>query len=428
MKRHFILLLVAIIALNTSAQTVEDNVLDELKLSFKEEGLNLKVLVKEYETVLIEKKILKDASVESWKKLLLNMCNRGVIAHVASYNLEIIDLEFQLSLQHLAVAVEEVKGEDEMIFSGSEINKFISRYPQSRSSTEPTLTYLYQTIDGATDALQKHDLYKHLLVLIVANFADVLDNSGDKILRSESDYARWQRSIGGNVPLFESRNICSAQINQENAITIRGTLVDSAQLIKPTLTDFLSYNRKLSKEETVEKIKNPSYEGFNFPFFSHISDVQINEKIEALNQQLDTVSNNDGLLKNLIWTRELWIRKKHYLQANGQSHLKEIHNHTHFELSVLGENQEKINELLVPMLEVMSELRNTECQAVFGESFAEVSKRNNFLLNDHFKLRYLENQFPLFILVNANQYLFPDGPPPQDAMPPSPPIRAGGKN
>ncbi len=427
MKLFLLPLFLLFLTFNLSAQTVEDEVLEELRISFKEEGLNLKGLVKEYEDLLIEGKLLKDGSVKSWENLLRNMCGRGVIAHVASYDLEIVELEFQLSLQHFSKAVTKVKKADELRFVKSDLHPFIERYPQSKFNAEPTLTYLYQTFDGASKDLEKHDLYKHLLVLTIANFTDILDNSGDKILRSESDYARWIRSLGGNIPLMESRNICRVQINALDQVMIRNERTDSAQFIKPTISAFLTYNRSLTLEETAEKIKDRSYEGYDLPFFSHITDAQINEKIEAINSQLDTVSDN-RMLKGLIWTREQWLRKKHFLHTNGGEYLKEIHGDAHLELISTTNNPQQINELLVPVLEVLAELRNEECLAVFGESFAEVSKRNNFLLNDHYKLRYLENKFPLFILVNPNQYMYPDGPPPQAPEPPTPPFRVGGQN
>ncbi|GAB5416882.1 MAG: hypothetical protein Crog4KO_17490 [Crocinitomicaceae bacterium] len=424
MKLILIPLLFLFLTFNLSAQTVEDEVLEELQISFKEEGLNLKGLIEEYEALLIEGKLLKDGSMKSWKTLLYNMCNRGVIAHVASYDMEIVELEFQLSLQHFSTAVTKVKKADELRFMKSDLHPFIERYPQSKFNGDPTLTYLYQTFEGASKDLEKHDLYKHLIVLTIANFADVLDNSGDKILRSESDYARWIRSVGGNIPMFQSRNTCWIRVDRANEIQVRGVSVDSAEMIKPTISDFMNYNRSLSVEETAEKVKDKSYAGYNLPFFSQINDAQINEKIEAINRQLDTVSDN-RMLKGLIWTREQWIRKKHFLHTNGDTNLKEIDRDAHLELISSTNDPQQINELLVPVLEVLAELRNKECLAVFGESFAEVSKRNNFLLNDHYKLRYLENQFPLFILVNPSTYLYPDGPPPEA---PEPPIRVDGKN
>lgn len=415
---YFLSILLIITSTNASAQTAEDDVMEALLVSFNEDGLHLADLVKEYEKLLIQSELLEDTSVESWQNFIQNLCSRGMIAHVASDNFEIIDVELQLSLQHFSKAVSEVQEKDTSLFQASEIHAFINRYPKPARVTANPLVYLWQTVNSAPERLQKHPLYKHLLVLIAANFFDILDNSSDKILESESDYARWTRSIGVTNPLFEMRHVCGIRVNSEGTIRIRTEIVDSASELKPILKEFYSYNRNLSLEETARKIKDPAFKGYDMPFFSHVTDPEINKNIELINKQLDTLKNNDRLYKNLLWQRELWLQKKQFLFVNGEKSLREIQSTAHIQLQTPINDTEKLNEILVPILETFLELRNAEAQIVFGESFDMISKRNNFLMNDHFKLRYLENQFPLFILVNPNNYFFPDGPPPAIATPP----------
>ena len=53
---------------------------------------------------LIAAGLLKDSSVESWEVLIERTCAKGIIGHVAPNDIQILDLEFDLSLQHLAVA------------------------------------------------------------------------------------------------------------------------------------------------------------------------------------------------------------------------------------------------------------------------------------------------------------------------------------
>jgi hypothetical protein len=406
MKFIFLLaILFSLTSTNASGQTVEDDVMEELLISFKEDGLNLFGLVEEYEKLLIQSELLEDASVESWQQLIQTMCSQGRITHVASGDFEIIDLEFQLSLQPLSKAVSMAQIADSALFEASDIHAFINQYPQPAKVTENPLVYLWRTVNSASESFQKHPLYKHILVLIVANFADILDNSNDKMLQSESDYARWTRSMGGTLPTFEMRNVCGVRINSEGTIRIRSEIVDSTSELKPILKEFYSYNRNLSQEEAANKIQDRAYEGYNMPFFSHVTDAQINGNVTLINQQLDTLKNNDRLFKTLLWRRELWLRKKQFLYVNGGKSLKEIQSTAHIQLQSPLNDTDKLNDILVPILETFSELRNSEAKTVFGESFDVISKRNNFLMNDHFKLRYLENQFPLFILVNPQDRL-----------------------
>ena len=236
------------------------------------------------------------------------------------------------------------------------------------------------------------------------------------MLQSETDYARLSRSLGVNVHSIDARNVCIIRSNKLGHLNIRGKIVDTTDALKPILRDFMSFNRNLSREQSIERIQDKTYEGYNYPFFSIISDSELNSQIRTITQQLDTVQNSERLRKNLIWVRALWIQKKHFLHAIQRENLKEIQSQAHFRIEPQVRDQEHVNELLVPILEVISELRNVEAEARFGESFDAISKRSNFLLNDHFKLRYLENQYPLFILVNPERISNGFGPPPEKVV------------
>ena len=414
MKFNVFILLFLILSYSAQAQSVEDKVLEQLNISFEEEGVHLNDLVREYESELMDAGFLESTDLEGWKMLLKEMSSRGFVAHVASGNVALLNIEFQLSLQHFTRAVKNVELADSNAYRTSAIHAFVERYPRPLRSAVPTTSYLWQTVNNADAVLKEHPLYKQLIVLIVANYSFLLDNSSDKILQSETDYSRWIMAFGGHIPSFEERNICQVRIGHNGEIKARRNVVAEMQEIKPVLRDFMTFNRSLSIEETEKYIKDHSYEGYNMPFFSQVSDAEINIEIEKLNAQIDTLEVNSQPYKQSVFMRELWVQKKQFLHASGGQILKEIHRQAHFRIENFTNRQETVDEAMVPLLQVISELRNEECEKVFGESFDTVSQRNNFLLNDHFKQHYLENQFPLYILVNSNR--IHSEPPPQEVI------------
>lgn len=211
----------------------------------------------------------------------------------------------------------------------------------------------------------------------------------------------------------QKRNICLVKANSRNQLMLRGELMTNPDDISDKVVEFYSMNRGLSKAETSVKIKDKSYEGTNFPFYSRISEAQINKNIEDATKAAEDAQSQPNASEDIVnfkWaTVKEWEDKlsalKRYKAAGGGNELPEIDKQAHIRIEVQSKTEyELFAKIHSELEEAIYELRDTEAKELFGESYNAIVKRyesnesdsskKELVKEDQAKLKLLEILIP----------------------------------
>ncbi|XOV66512.1 MAG: hypothetical protein ACFHU9_12870 [Fluviicola sp.] len=408
---------------DVSSQSIESQLFEELQGSFKAEGEDLNKVLDAYEAVLVENKILKDTSAFS-RRLFTHLVGQSEeLGRILPMNEAALEFQLAHSMDHMERSILAVMARDSNAFSESSLAKVFDAMYSNDPKERTYQNNVRNALGILTSEDWEHPFYRALTLFLSANFSDLRYETSDQIYESANDYKKLSNKL-----VFEGRNILDIQKNAAGHILIKTYHISDPAAIKDFVIRFYTMNRSLSQEEVKENIKNDSYEGWNYPFYSHLDLESINSEIDDQRELMISEVGKEYPdwieFRRLNIKEEYWINCRRFLEISNANNLKIIHPHAHVRLvTYRGDSINDISEELNAITLAVTQLRNDEALNVFGESYEVILNRQNFFLNDALKLRYLENQFPLIIMVNPSRRGHSQ-PPPTDEMVLPPPVYA----
>ncbi len=416
----FSLLSFTFILSNAVAQSVESEIYLEIEQGFEDKGQIFNELLDSYEKILVENKILLDTTAKS-RRLFVHLVGQSQeFGRILPMHEEALELQLILSLKHLADAIITVQQRDSVAFSTSTLASVFNKIYANESNARTWQNNVRDALGQLKQEDWEHPFYRALTLFLSANFSDLRFISTDRIWESESDYKRLDPSL-----TIEKRNILNINENVKDKLFINGEIMDDVADLSFKVKQFYTTNRGLSKEETGTNIKDPNYDGWDLPFFSHLDLKSANEEIEETRDlmlaEIKKESPDWREFRMLCNMEEFWISSRRFLELTETQNLREIHPQAHIRIiTPKRDTSDDITQELDIIANTVTQLRNKEALRVFGESYEAILNRQNFFLNDALKLRYLESQFPLLIMVNPQRSSHAT-PPPVDEIRTGPP-------
>lgn len=209
----------------------------------------------------------------------------------------------------------------------------------------------------------------------------------------------------------EERNICDIRANNQNQLLFRGIPMEDPDLISDKVLEFYQMNQNLNQDQTNAALKNLSYKGQNFPFYSFTSRDEIEQNILSSEDKLDEISNTPGAADDMIEFSEKqldkWLEKQTasnlLFKKSGKRILREIHFQAHVRVEVMAETEyELFAKIQSEVEEAIFELRDIAAKDIFGESYGIIKKREAMdkldKAKDGRKLELLEVLYPARII------------------------------
>ncbi|MCR9171832.1 MAG: biopolymer transporter ExbD [bacterium] len=179
-------------------------------------------------------------------------------------------------------------------------------------------------------------------------------------------------------PEIEQRNIFEIRANAANRLMIRGKIIENPDDISERVLEFYRMNRNLTASQTAAYIKNPSYKGIDFPFYSRVTMDEVKRKINENLDELDKaeaeekddfITFYDKMVKN-------WQKKEQALKTLKVNELIEIHPQAHIRVVVQQKTEYRLfAKIHSEIQEALVELRNEAAEKYFGESYSKMRKR-----------------------------------------------------
>ena len=167
-------------------------------------------------------------------------------------------------------------------------------------------------------------------------------------------------------PIAE-RDICKIVANSANQLMVRKKLVENPDDISDLVLEFFRKNEKLTSGETAAGSMDPSFSGFNFPFYNRFGMAEIESKIDQTTKEAEDIEKVDGADPALIeyyWSKVAeWEKKKTALKLYGKA---ELPIKTGYEL--FAKIQSEIEEALF-------ELRDDAANQIWGFGYGRIITR-----------------------------------------------------
>lgn len=206
-------------------------------------------------------------------------------------------------------------------------------------------------------------------------------------------------------PPIEKRNICEIKANDRNELLFRGERLSNPDKISDKIIEFYRMNEGLSPSQTAAYIKNESYSGHKFPFYSFVTMDEILASIEKENLLLDAADevDNGDLVEFHDKAIRDWREKEKALKTLNQKQLKEIHQQAHIRIDVQQQTKyELFAKIQSEVEEAIYELRDEAAKKYFQESYGVIKHRRAMdksdAKGDQKKLDVLDVLYPARII------------------------------
>jgi hypothetical protein len=316
-----------------------------------------------------------------------------------------------LDLQFLASAIKAVQKSDKEDFKGSELKALLDRLESGDLDKRSAPKTIAQALLKVDNEEFKKPLFRAMTLILIASSMSDRWETGDYIIKDENDYSdtfgiREVCNFGRCA--IEIRNIFDVAIDSGDQLLIRGEVIEDFNLISVELTKQITMNRNLTKAETRLCIQDPSYKGFNCPFYSYTTLDDVENNLEMSLRQLKEVIETPGVHEDMIEFKYMqyveWYEKLESIRLSKSNVLEEIHFQSFIEVEFKEETSEDLVEKIYEEIyESIYALRNKESIELFGEDFETIRDRQNIFLNDFNKLRLIEVLFPIRIMENQKQ-------------------------
>lgn len=419
MKIKFAICFISIVLILNKAncQEIDNALFIKLEAQFQMRNIELDNAIIRIEEYCIDNKMIVDDSWNSKIKYLEIVLKTDSIPRQNISDSLYSRLKFDLPLQPLSEITHDFKmSEDSIRFGSSKFNRILQQIESSELKDRGNPSLIAKAL---LDNLNAEDFqkpfYKAVFFMIIANFYNIHYRSLDFMLIGEKDYAQHFGTSDFDWPLIESRNYCDLYVDQMGVVKLNGERLIRPSHLSDQLKEYYLKNRSLSKEEARMAIADPQYKGYNYPFYSYVTLLELDQKImEVIKEYEDLLalkSTDSVKLRDVFNDIFAWQRKKQFLLIYKKEQLIEIHYLANLRV-IIEKNADisLLNKLGNEIVQAFSELRDMESIKTFDESYNEILVRHNFLLNDFAKLGLLENLFPMRTFINP-PYIN-DPPPP----------------
>lgn len=392
---------------NVQAQEIDDLLYSELKFEFKQIGANLEKEQANFERYLIDKGYLNGPGPEDKIAFLNSIVDSNRTDFLPIGDALAISFQFKLSMQPLADVALKHRKNYEIAFEKSALGSILRTVEEQELNDRGSAAYIALILlDNISKEAYAHPFFNSLFYTVLANFSDLSYRNNDRILVKENDYYEYFGTVDYRLPFIEIRNLFLINTDQQGQLNVRRSVLPDVIDVSDKIIDWYLMNRDLSRSEVVAKIKDTSWKGYDYPFYSHITLPEIDIKIEKAQQAYNAalLEGNENAILNAKFELIQWLNKKKVLYLIGEESLREMHRDA--QIKVVIDDDESANlyyEIGNELQEAILKLRNEESLKLFGESYLEITDRHNFFLNDFAKLRVVENQFRLLIFVNPSE-------------------------
>lgn len=178
-------------------------------------------------------------------------------------------------------------------------------------------------------------------------------------------------------PPIQQRDICKIVANSANRLMVRDEPVENPDDISELVLEFYRTNEKLSSAETVTGSMDPSFSGFNFPFYNRFGMVEIDQKIAETTKEAEDVEKIDGADPALVeyyWSKVAeWQKKKSALKLYGKTELPEISPQAHIRIEVqIKTGYELFAKIQSEIEEALFELRDDASNEIWGFGYGRI--------------------------------------------------------
>lgn len=204
---------------------------------------------------------------------------------------------------------------------------------------------------------------------------------------------------------IEDRNIFEIKANAANRLMIRNEIIENSDDISERVLEFYRMNRGLTAEQTRNLIKQESYRGYDFPFYSRVTLDKIVEEVDKNEKELALAEEkgDEAFITFYETTMNDWMKKEAAIKTLGVDELIEIHPQAHIRIVVQQETEYRLfAKIHSEIQEALTELRNEAAMKYFGESYEKMSKRKaqdkSDEKGDGKKMKAIEVLFPESII------------------------------
>lgn len=181
-------------------------------------------------------------------------------------------------------------------------------------------------------------------------------------------------------PPIPQRDICKIVANSANQLMVREKLVENPDDISDLVLEFYRKNEKLSTSQTMAGAMDPSFSGFNFPFYNRFGMAEIDSKIDQTTREAEAIEDTDGadpVLIDYYWSKvDEWDKKKAALKLYGKPELPEISPQAHIRIEVqIKTGYELFAKIQSEIEEALFELRDDAAQEIWGMGYGRIITR-----------------------------------------------------
>ncbi|MEN9303913.1 MAG: hypothetical protein RL264_2342 [Bacteroidota bacterium] len=164
----------------------------------------------------------------------------------------------------------------------------------------------------------------------------------------------------------QERNILAIKANRQNQLMVRDEIFSDPNKISDFILKFYQTNEKANDLTS------------NFPLYSTTTLQMCDQQMAVLDKQIEEAENvgNTTQAEFFLNSYDEWNKKKNALRLYGKSELREIDLQAHIRIEVQeGTRYEIFAKIQNEIEEALFELRDKECNRLFGESYAILKRR-----------------------------------------------------
>ena len=161
-------------------------------------------------------------------------------------------------------------------------------------------------------------------------------------------------------------------MNAQNQFLIRGK-PSKFENIEEEVYQFYTMNRDLSEKEVEEKISSKAYEGYNFPFYSFISENEIKRHIIESREHRKSTQEHGNLEMAQFYEKTLteWEEKHFAIKVLQLETIQEVHPQTYILIDIRADSS-GWSKPAEAALYGMYRVRNLACMDYFGISYLDL--------------------------------------------------------
>jgi hypothetical protein len=141
---------------------------------------------------------------------------------------------------------------------------------------------------------------------------------------------------------------------------------------------YFMHNRNLTSRETASFSMDPSYSGFEYPFYNRFSLDEVEQKIKEISEETEELRKVEGvdplLIEYYVSKVNEWKVRKSTLKLIGSESLPEVSFTAHVRFG-FQEKSDKYRKVLKEIAFAFYQMRNYECLRYFGETYLNLYDR-----------------------------------------------------